>query len=134
MRNRATLEAADVAKIMAAAKAEAKKNGWDVAIAIVNDGGYILHVERMENMEGSTGEVAIAKARTAALTKRPSKDWEDRLKERPGFHAFPGALLGLQGGVPLTYQGQGVGGIGVSGRPSHEDEVVARAGLAALEG
>lgn len=84
-------------------------------------------------MEGLNGEVAIAKARTAALTKRPSKDREDRIKERPGFHNFPGDLLGIQGGLPITYAGQTVGGIGVSGRPSHEDEAIGHAGLAALE-
>jgi glc operon protein GlcG len=132
MRSRPALEAADVAKMIAAAKAEAAKNGWDVAIAVVNDGGYVLHVERMESMEGMSGEIASAKARSAALTKRPTKEWEDRIKERAGFLNFPG-LLPIQGGLPITHQGQCVGGIGVSGRPSHEDEIVARAGLAGLE-
>jgi glc operon protein GlcG len=134
MRNRPALEAADVAKIIAAAKAEAEKSGWDVAIAVVNEGGWLLHAERMETMDGMSADVAVAKARTAALTKRPSKDFEDRIKDRPGFLGFPGHLLGIQGGLPLTYQGQHVGAIGVSGRPSHEDEIVARAGLAAIEG
>jgi glc operon protein GlcG len=132
MRNRPALEAADVAKMIAAAKAEAKKNGWDVAIAVVNEGGYILHVERMENMEGMSGDIAVAKARGAALTKRSTKEWEDRIKERSGFLNFPG-LLAVQGGLPITYQGEHIGGIGASGRPSHEDEIVARAGLAALD-
>ena len=132
MRNRPVLEASDVAKIVAAAKAEAVKNGWDVAIAVVNESGLLLHAERVNLMDGMTADVAVAKARTAALSKKPSKDWEERLKERPGFHAFPGGMLGIQGGLPLVYAGECVGGIGVSGRPSHEDEVVCRAGLAAL--
>ncbi len=131
MRNRPTLEATDVAKMVAAAKAEAVKNGWDVAIAVVTDGGYIAHVERMGSLEGMSGEIAVAKARGAALTKRSTKEWEERLKERIGFLNFPN-LLPIQGGLPIEHQGQCVGGIGVSGRPSHEDEIVARAGLAAL--
>ena len=132
MRNRPALELSDVTKMVAAAKAEAKKNGWDVAIAVVNDGGYILHVERTEGTEGLSGEVAVQKARTSALTKRPSKEREERIKERPGIAGFPGNLLGLQGGLPIFHQEFCVGGIGVSGRPSHEDEIVATAGVAAL--
>lgn len=132
MRNRPTLEASDVAKLVAAAKAEARKNGWDVGIAIVNEGGFILHVERMENLEGMTGDVAVAKARTAALMRRPTKDVEDRVKDRPGFLNFPGGLLGIQGGLPIVHDGVTIGGIGVSGRASPEDETVARAALAAL--
>ncbi|HXP93667.1 MAG TPA: heme-binding protein [Candidatus Binatia bacterium] len=131
MRNRPTLEPSDVAKMVAAAKAEAAKNGWDVAIAVVTDGGYIAHVERMGSLEGMSGEIAVAKARGAALTKRSTKEWEERLKDRTGFLNFPN-LLPIQGGLPIEYQGQCVGGIGVSGRPSPEDEIVARAGLAAL--
>jgi glc operon protein GlcG len=132
MRNRLTLEAADIAKIVAAAKAEAAKNGWDVTIAVVNEGGFMLHVERMESLEGQNAEVAVAKARGAALTKRPTKFWEDRVGERIVFLNLPN-VLSIQGGVPITYQGQHLGGIGVSGRASHEDEVIALAGAAALE-
>jgi uncharacterized protein GlcG (DUF336 family) len=131
MRNRPALEPADVAKMVAAAKAEAAKNGWDVAIAVVTDAGFIAHVERMGKLEGMNGEVAVAKARGAALTNRSTKEWEERLKERIGFLNFPN-VLPIQGGLPIEYQGQVVGAIGVSGRPSHEDEIVARAGLAAL--
>jgi glc operon protein GlcG len=131
MRTKPTLEPSDIAKMIAAAKAEATKNGWDVAIAVVNDAGYAIHLERMNSVEGMNGEVAIAKARGAALTKRATKEWEDRLKERIGFLNFPN-LLAIQGGLPIEHDGQCVGGIGVSGRPSHEDEIVARAGLAAL--
>ena len=133
MRNRPTLEASDVAKMVAAAKADAKKNGWDVVIAVVNDGGYILHVERMEDMEGLKGEVALAKARTAALTRKPSKVRERRIRERPGFLNFPGDLLGVEGGLPIIYEAHTVGGIGVSGRQGDEDEAIARAGLAVLK-
>jgi glc operon protein GlcG len=131
MRSKPVLEPADVAKMVAAAKAEAAKHGWEVAIAVVTEGGYIAHVERLGNFEGMNGEIAVAKARGAALTKRTSKEWEDRLKERIGFLNFPN-VLPIQGGLPIEYDGHCVGGIGVSGRPSHEDEIVARAALAAL--
>ena len=133
MRTKPALEMSDVAKMMAAAKAEAKKQNWDLAISIVNESGYILMVDRMESIDGMTGDVATAKARTAALTKRPSKAREEMLKERPGAAGCPGALFGLQGGLPIMYDGHGVGGIGASGRPSHEEEQRAQAGLDALK-
>ena len=78
-----------------------------------------------------SAEVAIGKGRTAALSGRPSKFFEDRVKERPAFLTYPAAIM-FQGGVPIIYQGQCVGGIGVSGVQSHEDEQVAKAGVDAL--
>lgn len=131
---RPTLEASDIAKIVAAAKAEAQRRAWNVSIAVVNEGGYVVHLEIVGTLSGTGGEVSIAKARGAALTKRPTKELEERLKERAGFLNFlnPVNLLQVQGGLPIVYQDECVGGIGVSGRPSHEDEIVAQAGLAAL--
>jgi uncharacterized protein GlcG (DUF336 family) len=131
MRNRPTLTAADVQKMVAACKSEATKNKWSVSIAIVDDGGYLLHLERLDGAGPVTAEVATEKAVTAARTRRPTKFWEDRLKERPAFMKFPG-VLPLQGGVPLMYQSECVGAIGVSGVQSHEDEQIANAGAAAL--
>jgi glc operon protein GlcG len=133
MRTRPILEASDITTIVAAAKAEAAKRGWNASIAIVNEGGYVLHVE----VVGTTvvgGEVAITKARAAALTKRSTKELEDRVKDSPSFLSFLGTtnILQLQGGLPLIYGGECVGGIGVSGRPSAEDEIIAQAGVAAL--
>ena len=131
MRNKPTLTASDVQKMVVACKSEAAKNKWAVAIAVVDDAGYLLYLERLDGAGPVTSEVATEKAVTAARTRRPSKFWEDRLKERPAFMKFPG-VLPLQGGVPVMYQNECVGAIGVSGVQSHEDEQIANAGAAAL--
>ena len=131
MRNKPALTAVDVQKMMAACKAEATKNKWNVSIAIVDDAGYLLHLERMDGAGPMSAEVATGKASTAALTRRPTKFWEDRVKERPGFVKFP-ADMPIQGGVPIIYQNECVGAIGVSGVQSHEDEQIVNAGIAAL--
>ena len=131
MRNRPALTAADVQGMMAACKVEATKNHWNVSIAIVDDAGYLLHLERMDGAGPMTAEVATGKASTAALTRRPTKFWEDRIKERPVFLKFPDNLP-IQGGVPIMHQTECVGAIGVSGVQSHEDEQIANAGVAAL--
>jgi glc operon protein GlcG len=131
MRNRPTLTAADVQKMVAACRSEATRNKWSVSIAVVDDGGYLLYLERLDGAGPVTAEVATEKAVTAARTRRPTKFWEDRLKERPAFMKFPG-VLPLQGGVPVMYQNECVGAIGVSGVQSHEDEQIANAGAAAL--
>ena len=117
--------------MMAACKAEATKNKWNVSIAIVDDAGFLLHLERMDGTGPMTAEVASGKASTAAVTRRPTKFWEDRVKERPVFLKFPNSLP-IQGGVPIMYQNECVGAIGVSGVQSHEDEQIASAGVAAL--
>jgi len=131
MRNKPTLTASDVQKMVAACKSEAAKNKWSVSIAVVDDAGYLLYLERLDGAGPVTAEVATEKAATAARTRRPTKFWEDRLKERPAFMKFPG-VLPLQGGVPVMYQNECVGAIGVSGVQSHEDEQIANAGAAAL--
>ncbi|PYN50749.1 MAG: hypothetical protein DME00_04345 [Candidatus Rokuibacteriota bacterium] len=131
MRNRPTLTASDVQKMVAACKTEATKNKWNVSIAVVDDAGYLLYLERLDGAGPVTAEVATEKAVTAARTRRPSKFWEDRIKERPSFMKFPG-VLPLQGGVPVMYQNECVGAIGVSGVQSHEDEQIAYAGAAVL--
>jgi glc operon protein GlcG len=131
MRMKPCLTHADAQTMIAAAKAEAAANKWAVTIAIVDDGGNLLHLERMDGPPALSAEVATGKARTAALMKRPSKFWEDRMKERPGMLKFP-EILPIQGGLPILHQGECVGGIGVSGVQSHEDEQVAQAGITAL--
>jgi glc operon protein GlcG len=131
MRNKPCLTSSEVQKMMAACKAEAAKHNWIVAIAIVDDAGFLLHLERTDGAAPTTPEVAAGKARTAALTRRPSKLMEERVKERAVFLKFPYGLP-IQGGVPVMYEGECVGGIGVSGVQSHEDEQVAQAGVAAL--
>ena len=132
MRNRPVLTAADAHKMMAACKAEAQKNKWNVTIAIVDEGGAAILLERMDGTGAIASEVAMGKARTSALTKRPSKFFEDRVKERPAFVTFPSGGVLFQGGLPLMHQGDCVGAIGVSGGQSHEDEQIAKAGVDAL--
>ena len=131
MRDKPCLTSPDVQKAMAACKAEAERNQWNVAIAIVDDGGILLGFDRMDGVAGVSAEVAIGKARTAALTKRPSKFFEDRVKERPAFATFPAGIL-IQGGLPIIARNECVGAIGVSGVQSHQDEQIAQAGVTAI--
>ena len=132
MRQKPALTSSDAHKMMAACKAEAAKNKWNVAIAIVDDAGAALLLERLDGAGPIVSEVAMGKARTAALTRRPTKYFEDRVKERPAFVTFPTPSVMFQGGLPLIYQGDCVGAIGVSGVQSHEDEQIAQAGVALL--
>jgi glc operon protein GlcG len=131
MRNKPALTAADVHRMMAACRDEAAKNKWGVTIAVVDDAGFLLFLERLDGAGPMTAEVAASKARTAAVTRRPTKVWEDLVKDRPVFLKFP-ENLPIQGGVPIMHQGECVGAIGVSGVQSHQDEQVANAGIAAL--
>ena len=132
MRQKPALTSTDCHKMMAACIAEAQKNKWAVTIAIVDDSGAALLVERLDGAGAISATVAMGKAQTSALTKRPSKFFEDRVKERPGFVTFPTPGVMFQGGVPIVHQGECVGAIGVSGVQSHEDEQVALAGVNAL--
>jgi glc operon protein GlcG len=132
MRTKPCLTSDDARKMMTACKAEAANNGWAVAIAIVDDSGAAMLLERLDGAGGIGSDVALAKARTAALTRRPTKMFEDRVKERPGFVTFPTPGTLIQGGLPIMYQGECVGAIGVSGVQSHEDEQIAKAGVDAL--
>jgi glc operon protein GlcG len=132
MRQKPCLTSADCHKMMAACVAEAQKNKWAVAIAIVDDSGAAILLERLDGCGAIASTVAMGKAQTSALTKRPSKFFEDRVKERPGFVTFPTPGVMFQGGVPIVHQGECVGAIGVSGVQSHEDEQIAQAGVTAL--
>lgn len=132
MRNRPALTIDDAKNMMAACEAEAKKNGWAVTIAIVDDAGYLLNLVRLDGVGPMTAEVALGKARTAALTRRPSQFWEERIKERPSFLRFP-EILPIQGGVPVMVGNDCVGAIGVSGVQSHQDEQIALTGAKAVQ-
>jgi glc operon protein GlcG len=136
MRMRPVLENEDIRRMAAASRAAADTNGWSVAIVIVDEAGNLQYAERTGSIEGNGCEVALAKARTAALTRQATKALEERLKDRPGFQRFldDRRLLQVQGGLPLMSNGSCVGAIGVSGRPSADDETVAAAGVAALAG
>jgi len=121
-----TLEAAE--KIAAAAEAEAKKRNATVVIVVVDDGGYPLVLKRLNDTQVASVDVGIGKARTAAIFRRPSKDFEDQIKNgRVASLVLPGATP-LQGGVPLVFEGKVVGAIGVSGNTPQEDEDIALAG------
>lgn len=131
MRTKSVLTAEDCANIIAAAKAEAMAQNWNVSIAVVDEAGILWHLERMDGAGLQSPEVATQKARTAALAKLPTKNIEELVKERPGMLLFPDRLP-LQGGLPIIHNGECIGGVGVSGVKSHEDEVVAAAGIKAL--
>ena len=131
MRAKPSLTFVDVKKMLAACEAKANENRWSVAIAIVDDGGFLLGFQRMDGVAPISAEVAIGKARASAVTRQPTKVFEDRVKERPAFATFPAGVL-IQGAVPLIHQNECVGAIGVSGVKSAEDEQVAQAGATAL--
>ncbi len=125
-----TLRAAK--KIAEAAEAEALKRGATVVIAVVDDGGYLLVLERLDDTQVASVDVGIAKARTAAIFRRPSKVFEDQVKEgRVAALGLPGAAP-LQGGVPIVFEGKVIGAIGVSGNTPQEDEDIAKVGAAAV--
>ena len=131
MRQKFSLASGDAHAIVTAAKLEAAKNNWKVSIAVVDESGYLLHLERMDGATLASPEIATLKARTSALARVPTKFLEDMTKERAATLMFPGRLP-VQGGLPVMYEGECVGAVGVSGVKSPEDEQIASAGLAAL--
>lgn len=125
-----SLEAAE--KIAAAAATEAKKRAATVVIVVVDDGGYPLLLKRLDDTQVASVDVGIGKARTAAIFRRPSRDFEEQIKNgRVASLVLPGATP-LQGGIPLIVDGKVVGAIGVSGNTPQEDEEIAKAGAAAF--
>ncbi len=125
-----TLEGAK--KVAAAAETEARKNNWNVVIAVVDDGGHLVYLQRIDGTQTGSIDVAIQKARTAQAFKRSTKVFEDAIAGgRNAILALHGALP-LEGGLPIMAGGQLVGAIGVSGVKSTEDGVIAKAGADAL--
>ena len=134
MRQRPMLTTADTNAIMSAARAEAHaRGGGPISIAIVDDAGYLLQFERFDGAGPTTADVAIGKAKAAALTRKPTKELEARVIERPVFlhYPYPNSVL-IQGALPILVGEDCVGAVGVSGRASADDEAVARAGIDAL--
>jgi|SRR5687768_1131070 uncharacterized protein GlcG (DUF336 family) len=131
MKTRPMLTLDDCRKISAAAEAEAKKNNWNVCIAILDDGGHLLHLIRMDGATPANARIAVGKGRTAAETRRSTAAWQERVKTRPEMLQMPG-VTPVQGGLPIMVEGGCVGGVGVSGVQSHEDEQIAKAGIDAL--
>jgi uncharacterized protein GlcG (DUF336 family) len=132
MKTRQELTLQDCLKISAAAEAEARKNGWNVAIAILDDGGHLLHFIRMEGATPANAGIALEKGRTAAISRRSSGKWEEIVKGgRTAMLKMPG-ILPVQGGMPIMVDKTCLGAVGVSGVQSHEDEQIAQAGIDAL--
>jgi glc operon protein GlcG len=134
MKTQSALELADVKAIAAAAEAEALANQWAVSIAIVDDGGHLLWLQRLDGAAPVSAQIAPAKANTAALGRRESRLYEEMINGgRVSFLSAPGIHGLLEGGVPILKDGQCIGAVGVSGVKSTEDAQIARAGIAALK-
>jgi uncharacterized protein GlcG (DUF336 family) len=135
MKTRPALTAADARAIATAAEAEAIRNRWAVSIAVVDDGGHLLWLQRLDGAAPISAEIAPAKARTAAVGRRESKVYEDMINQgRVSFLSAPLLHGMLEGGVPIVVDGECIGAVGVSGVKSSEDAQIARAGIAAVVG
>ena len=133
MQTKHTLEFSDIKNIAAAAEAESVKNGWAVTIAIVDDGGHLLWLQRLDGAAAISAQIAPAKANTAALGRRESRVYEEIVNGgRTSFLSAPGIKGLLEGGVPIMKDGQCLGAVGVSGVKSTEDAQIAKAGIAAI--
>lgn len=133
MNTKPTLTLDDVKRIASAAEAEALANRWAVSIAVVDDGGHLLWLQRLDGAAPISAQIAPNKARTAALGRRESRLYEEMINQgRVSFLSVPGLEALLEGGVPIMAEGQCIGAVGVSGVKSTEDAQIARAGIAAL--
>jgi len=121
-------------KIAQRAETEANSRGATVVIAVVDDGGHLILLERLDNTQVASVEVAIGKARTASIFRRPSRIFEEQVKNgRVAAISLPGATP-LQGGIPIIVDGEVIGAIGVSGNTPTEDEEIAIAGASSVTG
>jgi len=133
MKTKPLLAAAEVKAIADAAEAEALRNHWTVSIAIVDDGGHLLWLQRLDGAAPISAQICEAKARTAALGRRESRAYEEMINGgRTAFLSAPALDGMLEGGVPIVVDGHCVGAVGVSGVKSSDDAQIARAGIAAL--
>lgn len=133
MQNKATLELSDLKLIAAAAEAEALNNNWAVSIAIADDGGHLLWLQRLDGAAPISAQIASAKAHTSALGRRETRIYEELINGgRVSFLSAPGVQGLLEGGVPIMKDGQCLGAVGVSGVKSDQDAQIARAGIAAI--
>jgi glc operon protein GlcG len=132
MRTRAVLTDEDVTKMADAAVAHARANEWKVTIAIVDEGGHLLYLRRLDDAPPISSEMAPGKARTAALGRRESRLYEEAIRQgRTAFLSAPLTAM-LEGGVPIIVNGDVIGAVGVSGVKSDQDAAIAQAGIAAL--
>ena len=132
MHHKAVLSQNEVSQILQAARSEAQQQGWAVAIAVVDDGGHPLALERLDGCAPIGAYIATEKARSAAIGRRETKGYEDMVNGgRTAFVSAP-LITSLEGGVPVLVDGQVVGAVGVSGVKAEQDAQVAKAGIAAL--
>ncbi len=132
MQSKQVLTISDVTQILDAARAEAERNNWPVTIAIVDDGGHLLASLRLDEAAPISAYIAVEKARTSALARRESKQYEDMVNAgRTAFLSAP-LVTSLEGGVPLLAHGQVVGAIGVSGVKPDQDAQIAKAGAQSI--
>ncbi len=129
-KNFLTLE--DAKLVAAAAEAEALRNNWSVVIAIVDEGGHLIYLQRLDNTQIGSVDVAIQKARSAIAFRRPTKVLEEQINQgNLRYLGLPGAIP-IEGGLPMVFKDQFLGAIGVSGVRSHQDAQIAQAGIDAL--
>jgi uncharacterized protein GlcG (DUF336 family) len=119
-----------------AALAEARKNGWRMAIAVVDLGGHLVYFEKLDGTQTASIELAQAKARTSAFYRRPTRVFSDQFAAgNVGFMSFPNEArpIASEGGLPIVFQGKLIGAIGVSGGSGQQDGIAATAGVNALK-
>ena len=132
MQRKAVLESVEVNRMVTAARAEAQKNKWPVTVAVVDDGGHLLALERLDDCAPISAYIATEKARTAALGRRDTKNYEEMINSgRTALITAP-LLTSLEGGLPLVVEGKVIAAIGVSGVKPEQDAQIAAAGVAAL--
>ena len=135
MKSKKYLTLSDAKLIAASCEAEAIRHNWAVSIAIVDDGGHLIWLQRLDNAPLTSMEIATGKARTAALGRRPSKAYEEVVGGgRNAFLSVPGGLTMLEGGEPIMVDGECAGAVGVSGVKSNEDAQIARFGISEFMG
>jgi glc operon protein GlcG len=125
-----TINTAQAKKLAAAVIAECAKNQWNVAVAVVDNHGFLVYFERMENTQYASNDIAVNKAKTAAIYRRPTRVFADVInKGGPATATLGGGLTASPGGVPIMVDGKVTGGVGVSGVTGDQDEQCAKAGL-----
>lgn len=133
MQTKPVLTLADVKKVIDAAVSEACSNNWNVTVCVVDDGGHPLMLQRLDGAAPISAHIAEAKARTAALGRRETKNYEDMINNgRVAFLSAPLLDGMLEGGMPIEVEGFCVGAVGVSGVKSNEDVQIAKAGISSL--
>jgi glc operon protein GlcG len=133
MKSKKCLTLADVKIIAAGCESEALSQNWAVSIAIVDDGGHLIWLQRLDGAPLTSMQIATGKAHTSAMGRRPSKAYEDMVSSgRVAVLSMPGELTFLEGGEPIIVEGELVGAVGVSGVKSAEDAQIARAGISSF--